>query len=365
MSSSKIQVTVPFLPPLADYTRHLEGIWERSHLTNHGPLVKELESRIPTYLGLDRQVHCVANGGLGLQLLLKAMDVRGTAITTPFSYVATSSCPAWEGIGIRFADIEADYLTLDPSAVEAAIDSSSEAIIATHVFGNPCAVDSLARIASKHGLALIYDAAHAWGVRHQGRSILSFGDASMVSTHATKLFHTVEGGFVTASSPEIFEKVEWMRRFGHKGDDNFHGVGINAKMSEMHAAMGLAVMDRLREIGERRERISRTYSKALADQSEVRPAFTLRNDTEHNHSYFPVLLESEESLLHVMQRMNQANIQPRRYFYPCLNQSFSPNGRDFCPVSSDISRRVLCLPLSHALTDEEMSRVLSALGLPP
>ncbi|MBK1827517.1 DegT/DnrJ/EryC1/StrS family aminotransferase [Haloferula rosea] len=363
MATAPIQVTTPFLPEFRAYTDLLQGVWERNHLTNQGPLVRELESRIPTHLGLERPVLCVANGGLGLQLLLKAMDVRGTVITTPFSYVATSSCPAWEGLDVRFADIESDHLTLDPAAVEASIDSSSEAIIATHVFGNPCAVDSLARIADKHGLALIYDAAHAWGVRHQGKSILSFGHASMVSTHATKLFHTVEGGFVTAAAPDVMDRVEWMRRFGHKDNDSFHGIGINAKMSEMHAAMGLAVMDRLGEISGRREKICQTYKEALANQSEIRPAFALRSDTEWNHSYFPVLFESEKNLLRAVQRMGQDDIHPRRYFYPCLNQSFSTDDRDGCPVSSDISRRILCLPLSHALTDAELARVIRALGL--
>ena len=255
MSNKPIQVTEPFLPPLEEYVEYLKGIWGRNQLTNQGPLVQELEHKIQVYHQIDMPVHCVTNGGLGLQIILKALGVNGEVITTPFSYVATASCPLWEGCSVKFADIEPDHLTIDPAAVEAAIGPDTEAIVATHVFGNPCDCEALEAIASKHGLALIFDAAHAFGVRYKGKSILEYGDASMVSLHATKLLHAVEGGFVVAKDPLVAEKIEWMRRFGHKGPEEFYGVGINAKMSELHAAMGLCNLRHLEAILKKRQEV--------------------------------------------------------------------------------------------------------------
>ena len=227
----KINVTEPFLPPFEEYVEYLKGIWERNWLTNQGPLVQEFEQKLQAYHQLSMPVHCVANGSLGLQIALKALGVKGEVVTTPFSYVATTACPLWEGCTVKFVDIEPDTLTIDPKAVEAAITPKTEAILATHVFGNPCDVEALDAIAAKHGIAMIYDAAHAFGVTYNGKSLLEYGDASMVSLHATKLFHAVEGGFIVAKDPVVSEKMEWMRRFGHKGQEEFHGVGINAKMS--------------------------------------------------------------------------------------------------------------------------------------
>jgi len=260
-----IQITEPFLPPLEEYVSYLKGIWERGQLTNHGPLVIELERLIQESQFLDTPVRMVANGGLGLQIILKAMGIQGEVITTPFSYVATASCPAWEGCAIRFADIEPDTLTLDPIAVEAAITSKTEAILATHVYGNPCDCEGLEKVARKHGLALIYDAAHAYGVRYRGKSILSYGDASMVSLHATKLFHSVEGGFVVAKDPAVDTKIEWMRRFGHNGNEAYHGVGINAKMSEFHAAMGLCMHRHVEQVTVNRHAACLAYEEGISN----------------------------------------------------------------------------------------------------
>jgi dTDP-4-amino-4,6-dideoxygalactose transaminase len=354
-----ILVTEPFLPPLEEYIGYLKGIWERGQLTNHGPLVIELERLIQESQFLDTPVRMVANGGLGLQIILKAMGIQGEVITTPFSYVATASCPAWEGCTIHFADIEPDTLTLDPAAVEAAITSKTEAILATHVYGNPCDCEGLEKVARKHGLALIYDAAHAYGVHYRGKSILSYGDASMVSLHATKLFHAVEGGFVVAKDPNVDTKIEWMRRFGHNGNEAFHGVGINAKMSEFHAAMGLCVHRHLNEILESRRSICRIYDAALEDLSEVRPAFILRDETDWNASYYPIRFNSEKSLLKALSDLDKENIMSRRYFYPALNEVL--NKQAACLIAEKASREILCLPLSVMINSRISTRVIDAL----
>lgn len=357
-----INVTEPFLPPREEYEKLLDGVWDRNWLTNQGPLVCELENKLQQYHGLASPVHCVANGGLGLQIILKALGVKGEVITTPFSYVATTSCPLWEGCSLRFADIEPNYLTVDPKAVEAAITPRTEAILATHVFGNPCDVDALETIARKHGLALIYDAAHAFGVNYQGKSILEYGDASMVSTHATKVFHTVEGGFVTARDPALSEKIEWMRRFGHDGAEEFHGVGMNAKMSEFHAAMGHAVFDHLPQIISGRQRVIEQYQKLLDSIPQVSAAMVLRDDSEWNFAYFPVIYQTESALLSALARLQENGITARRYFYPSLDTLDFADKRGSCPISAEIASRIACLPLYSDLSSEIMNRIIQELG---
>lgn len=338
----------------------ITGIWDRKVLTNKGPLCLELEDQLKAYHQIDMPVYSVANGGLGLQIILKSMGIKGEVITTPFSYIATTSCPLWEGCTVKFADIEPGYLTIDPAAVEAAISPDTEAILATHVFGNPCDCEALKTIANKHGLAIIYDAAHAFGVRYKSRSILEYGDASMVSLHATKLMHTVEGGFVIARETEVADKIEWMRRFGHKGTEAFHGVGINAKLSELHAAMGLCNMRYLSEILEKRKVACDAYDQALFGQGEnsLTP-LRMREATSWNYSYYPVLFESEKSLLQALAYLQHRNINPRRYFYPDLLTGLGGKA-EHCPVTTDVSRRVLCLPLSHKTDSAVVDAITSA-----
>ena len=357
----RINVTEPFLPPLEEYVEYLKGIWDRNWLTNQGPLVRELEHKLEAYHQLPFPVRCVANGSLGLQIILKALGVKGEVITTPFSYVATTSCPLWEGCSVKFADIEPDHLTIDPVAVEAAITPQTEAILATHVFGNPCDVEALDAIAAKHGIAMIYDAAHAFGVTYKGKSILEYGDASMVSLHATKLFHAVEGGFIVAKDPAISEKMEWMRRFGHKGQDEFHGVGLNAKMSELHAAMGLCNLKHTASVLQQREHLCCAYDDlflgdlATSDSPSV-AGKCYREGASRSASYYPLVFETESSLLSALQACRDANVFPRRYFYPDLSSCFS-QASNVCPLSMDVSRRILCLPLSSSLTTEQARTV--------
>lgn len=361
-----IQVTEPFLPPFDEYVEYLRGIWERNWLTNQGPLVHELEQKLQQYHQISMPVHCVANGSLGLQIALKALGVKGEVITTPFSYVATTACPLWEGCSVKFADIEPDTLTIDPKAVEAAITPRTEAILATHVFGNPCDVEALDAIAKRHGLAMIYDAAHAFGVTYRGKSILEYGDASMVSLHATKLFHTVEGGFIVANDPAVSEKMEWMRRFGHKGTDDFHGVGLNAKMSEFHAAMGLCNLKYVSVNHEKRKALSEAYDELFsglersAKTGEIR-TMDYRDELERNYAYYPVLFDSESMLLDAMSRLNAQGIYPRRYFYPSLDSVDFKKPMKTCNVSREISARILCMPLAASYTDQVVDAVRSAI----
>lgn len=363
MNAKPIQVTEPFLPPLEEYLDFLKGIWDRNYLTNNGPLLKELEQKLQAHHRLAMPVYCVANGALGLQIAIKALGVKGEVVTTPFSYVATTACPLWEGCSVKFADIEQDYLTIDPAAVEAAITPRTEAILATHVFGNPCDVEALDRIAKKHNLALIYDAAHAFGVTYKGRSLLEWGDASMVSMHATKLFHTVEGGFVVAGDPEVGKKIEWMRRFGHKGPDDFHGVGTNAKLSELHAAMGLANYPRLPEIVANRRTVCEAYDEALIRIPGLRPAFKLREGTDWNHAYYPVLCPSHDHREALIARLEAAGVFTRRYFEPSLDEVASLGvPSDAMVVSHDITARVLCLPLSAGMSAGDIDRVTDLLA---
>jgi dTDP-4-amino-4,6-dideoxygalactose transaminase len=359
-----ILFTAPFLPPLEEYVEYLKGIWERNYLTNQGPLVKELEQKLQAYHRLEMPVYCVANGALGLQIALKALGVKGEVITTPFSYIATTSCPLWEGCSVKFADIEAEHLTIDPAAVEAAITPRTEAILATHVFGNPCDVEALERIARTHNLALIYDAAHAFGVTYKGRSLLEWGDASMVSMHATKLFHTVEGGFVAARDPAVATKVEWMRRFGHKGPGDFYGVALNAKLSEVHAAMGLVNFNHLQEIIANRRAVCAAYDAALAGHVAIRPAFTRREHSIWNYAYYPVLTATSAQREALITRLQVEGIYTRRYFEPSLDQVEALcHSTGVMPISREITSRVLCLPLSAGMSHDNITRVTQLISL--
>lgn len=349
-----INVTKPYLPPIEEYYVLLQGIWQRNWLTNNGPLVNDLELRLKQFLGLDHLLY-VNNGTIALQMAIKALDLKGEIITTPFSYVATTSSIAWEGCRPVFVDIDPGTLNMDPSRIEAAINEHTSAIMATHVYGNPCDIDAIQAIASRHGLRVIYDAAHCFGTTYKGKSVLAYGDVSTCSFHATKLFHTVEGGSVSSPSADITRKLSLLRNFGHTSAVDFEGLGTNAKCSEYHAAMGLAVLDRIQELMDARREQWHRYASLL----EGLPLRTIHVDADkvgYNCAYFPVILESEEQLLKTVQALNTHYVYPRRYFYPSLNHLDYVDHRP-CPVSEDISARVLCLPLFHQLSKPEQELV--------
>jgi dTDP-4-amino-4,6-dideoxygalactose transaminase len=353
-----INVTKAFLPPIEEYKKYLDGIWDRVHLTNHGPLVTELECKLREYLQVDH-FYFTSNGTVALQLAIKSLDLKGEIITTPFSYVATTSSIVWENAKPVFVDINNKDFTIDATKIEAAITSSTSAILATHVYGIPCDVEAIEAIAKKHNLKVIYDAAHAFGVKYKGTSLLNYGDMSTVSFHATKLFHTVEGGGVATNNGGLAHKISYMRNFGHKGLEEFWGMGINGKNSEFHAAMGLCNFPYIPSILEARKTLSQAYDECFAELgvSLVRPL--VPDYVEYNYAYYPVVFDDEKQLFGVRDGLNASSIYPRRYFYPSLN-SLSYIQQHFpLPISDSISARVLCLPLYSDLQQMDISKICS------
>ncbi len=356
-----INVTKSFLPSLEVYTKYLEGIWERGHLTNHGPLVNELEEKLRGYLGV-KHFYFVNNGTTAIQIAIHALDLEGEIITTPFSYVATTSSIIWERCTPIFADIDADNFTIDAKKIEAVITPNTQGILATHVYGIPCNVKALETIAKKHNLKIIYDAAHAFGVTHNGKSLLNYGDISTLSFHATKLFHTVEGGAIITNDDALAHTIGYMRNFGHKGQEDFWGIGINGKGSEFHAAMGLCMYPHIESIISTRKTLSENYDKNFTDLGVVLKRPQLDMNTNYNYAYYPVVFESEEHLLMAKDSLNAAYIYPRRYFYPSLNTLGYLKQRVSLPVSEDIASRVLCLPLYHDLTIDNIKRICTIIA---
>ncbi|WP_439475254.1 DegT/DnrJ/EryC1/StrS family aminotransferase [Algoriphagus formosus] len=348
-----IPVTKPYLPPLSEYQEYLEGIWKRQWLTNNGPLVNELELKVSEYLNVPNFL-LMSNGTIALQIAIKTLGLKGEIITTPFSYVATTSSIVWEGCKPVFVDIDPFSLNLDPTKIEAAISESTTAILATHVYGNPCDVDAIQKIATKHNLKVIYDGAHSFGVKYKKKSIYCYGDISTVSFHATKLFHTIEGGGAFTNESELNQMMAYQRNFGHDGPEAFQGLGINGKNSELHAAMGLITLKKIDTIISKRQDLSKYYDERLADLGLRRPG--INNQTEYNYGYYPVIFPTEEQLIRCVKKLNRSEIFPRRYFYPSLD--YLPYvERKLLPQTESISKRVLCLPLYFELSFEEVDLI--------
>jgi dTDP-4-amino-4,6-dideoxygalactose transaminase len=348
-----IPVTKPFLPPKKLYEHYLEGIWKRNWLTNNGPLVNELELKLKDHLKLDHLLF-VNNGTIALQIALKALGIKHKVITTPFSYVATTSSIIWEGCEPLFVDIDPATFNLDPLRIEQAITTDTTAILATHCFGNACDIERIEEIAKKHDLKVIYDAAHCFGTMYKGRSIFEYGDISTTSFHATKLFHTVEGGAVITRNPEVLARMAFMRNFGHDGFDRFNGVGINGKNSEFHAAMGLCNLTYADEILLERKAQSLRYDDLL--QNLEVGHLKISPDCAFNHAYYPIVFSSESSALKAKEELEKFEIFPRRYFYPSLSKLNYVNPVE-TPISDSISQRILCLPLFHDLSPEEQHMI--------
>lgn len=355
---NNIYVTKTFLPPIEEYEEYLKKIWQNNQLTNQGPLLQDFQEQVVSHLGV-KYFHFLANGTLALQLAIKALGItEGEIITTPFSYVATTSSILWEKCEPVFVDIKPDTFCIDPSKIEAAITPSTKAIMAVHVFGNPCDVDAIELIARKHDLKVIYDGAHAFGVTYKGRSLLDYGDISTCSFHATKVFHTIEGGGIFTRDAAISERVDIIKRFGHNNDDHIT-LGINAKASEFQAAMGLVNIKHLVHITAQRKKVFDQYDNEIGDKFN-KPRIV--KDTLPNYAYYPLLLGSEEELLGVIGRLNSNNIFPRRYFYPSLNKLKYLKNTQACPISEDISRRIMCLPLYAGLDEKDVTRICEILN---
>lgn len=353
-----LNVTKTFFPPLEVYQKQIDRIWKNQWLTNRGELVLELESKLKDYLNIEHLL-ITNNGTIPLQIALKLLGNRGEIITTPFSYVATTSSIIWENCTPVFVDIDPEYLTIDETKIEAAITNKTTAILATHVFGNPCHVEAIEVIAKKHNLKVIYDAAHCFGVTYKGKSVFDFGDISTCSFHATKVFHTGEGGAVFTNDKELQHKFFYSHNFGHNGPLDFHGLGINAKISELQAAMGLSVLPFMEEILNGREKTVGFYNANLnLDKIQT---LKLREGTQWNFSYYPAVFESENLLLEVMNQLNDKAIFPRRYFYPSLNTISYVAGQKML-ISESIASRILCLPLSAEYNKEELSIVINTIN---
>ena len=348
-----INITKPFLPDMNEYVSYLEGIWEREWLTNNGPLVNDLEMKLKEFLGV-RHLLFLGNGTIAIQIAIKALQLSGEIITTPFSYVATTSSIVWENCRPVFADIDPHSLNADPAKIEERITPQTTGILLTHVYGNPCDVLAIEAIAKKHNLKVIYDGAHAFGVRYKGNSIFNYGDVTTTSFHATKLFHTIEGGAVTTNDATLLRNMSLLRNFGHSGTEQFEMVGVNGKNSEFHAAMGLVNLKHIDKIMEHRKTQSLYYDKAIANLRVTKP--TILPGADWNYSYYPVIFESEEQLLKSVEMLNAHWIYPRRYFYPSLN-TLPYVDKQEVPVSESISRRVLCLPMYHTLRKEEIDYI--------
>lgn len=351
-----ITVTKTFLPPQAEYNAILKRAWDAGWITNRGALVLELEEKLKGYLKVPN-ILATTNGTLPLQIAIKALGLTGEIITTPFSYVATTSSIVWEGCTPVFVDIHQEYLTIDETKIEAAITSKTTGILATHVFGNPCDVETIQKIAKKHKLKVIYDAAHCFGITYKGKSIFEYGDVSTCSFHATKVFHTGEGGGIFTASQELYDKLFYHHNFGHFGPEVFQGVGINAKMSELQAAMGLAVFPYIKAIVEARKRIVEMYKNNLQSIKVLK----LRDATQWNYSYYPVLFKNEKQLFTIQKLLNKEGIFPRRYFYPSLNLLPYADKKS-CPISESIASRVLCLPLAHDLNEDTILKICTIIN---
>lgn len=349
-----IPVTKPFLPPQQIYQSYLDGVWKRQWLTNMGPLASDLEIKLKEHLQLDHLLF-VTNGTVALQMAIKALELNGEVITTPFSFVATTSAIVWENCTPVFVDIDENSLNIDAAKIEAAITENTSAILATHVYGNPCDVEKIEEIAKKHNLKVIYDAAHAFAVEVNGKSIFEYGDISTCSLHATKLYHAVEGGLIITKDAALLKKIAYIRNFGFDGPEHFAELGLNGKNSEFHAAMGLANLKYIEIIHQKRKLLSERYDDKLRTLKIRRPLWHIHS--ENNFAYYPIVFEKEELMLKCIDLLRSHEIFTRRYFYPSLAIALPYVDKKNLEITDDISHRVLCLPLYYDLTVEEVDLI--------
>lgn len=348
-----IYVTKSFLPPIDEYFDYVQKVWNSGILTNQGPLLRELEDRLKEYLSV-KNIHYVSNGTIALNLAINSLNIKdGEIITTPFSFVATTTSILWERCTPVFVDIDRNSLCVDANKIEAAITDKTKAILAVHVFGYPCDVDAIESIAKKHSIKVIYDAAHAFGSVYKNKSLLDFGDVSTCSFHATKLFHTVEGGVCIVRDENVNKKLDLIKRFGFDKED-YKCVGINAKNSEIHAAMGLSNIKYIDHIIEDRKRVCELYDKLLGG-CVGRPKCP--EDFQYNYAYYPAIFSSEKELLNVVAALNKSEIFPRRYFFPSLNKLPYLDKKFDCPISEGISTRIVCLPLYVGLEEKNVIKI--------
>jgi dTDP-4-amino-4,6-dideoxygalactose transaminase len=350
-----INVTKTYLPNIDKYKSYIDEIYANGQLTNNGPLVQKLERRLEEYLGVNNVI-LVANGTLALDIAYRVLNLTGDVITTPFSFVATTSSIVSNGLNPLFSDISPHTFNIDPNLIEESITDKTSAIVPVHVFGNACEVEDIQKIAEGHSLKVIYDAAHAFDIKYKNQSVLNYGDISTLSFHATKLFHTIEGGALIIKDDELANKTRRLINFGINNTGEIVDLGVNAKMNEFEAAMGLCILDDINLILEKRKIACNVYDQALNGPVQLQEK---NNNSSNNYAYFPIVLDSERQLLSIVQKLNKIQIFPRRYFQPSLNKLNYVEQGKICPVSEDISSRVLCLPLSHSIEEKDQNIIIN------
>ena len=350
-----INVTKTYLPDKEKYKKYIDEIYENCWVTNNGTLVQKLEKRLAEYLGV-KNIVLVSNGTVALEIAYRTLGLKGFVITTPFSFVATTSSLVTNQLSPIFADIEKNTFNINPKKIEKLITLNTSAILSVHVFGNACNVEEINKIASKYNLRVIYDAAHAFDVKYKEQSILNYGDISTLSFHATKLFHTIEGGALIINDDELVQKARYLINFGIKNQEEIPHLGTNAKMNEFEAAMGLCVLDDMEKIKNKRKSLIENYKKELKGLVQ----FQEQNDNAtENYSYFPILFKSEKELLKIQKALNSEQIFPRRYFYPSLDTLEYIEPKQECKISRDISKRILCLPVYYDLENEIQIQIIT------
>lgn len=362
---SKIFVTQPYLPPLAEFLPYLEEIWDSKKLTNGGPMHQRLEQELCDYLGVQH-ISLFANGTLALVTALQALRITGEVITTPFSFVAGAHSLLWNGISPVFADIDPLTLNLNPARIEAAITPRTTAIMPVHCYGNPCDIKAIEKIADDYNLRVIYDAAHAFGVRQRGQSILNAGDLSILSFHATKVFNTFEGGAIVSPDARTKQRIDHLKNFGFVDEVNVVAPGINGKMSEINAAFGLLQLRHVERALDRRREIDRLYRRLLSNVSGITCVQPTGQDVP-NCSYFPILVDERYPISRdqLYSHMRETDVFARRYFYPLISSfpmyrglpSAAPGN---LPVATRLASQIICLPLYPAMTDEDIERVVAS-----
>ena len=368
MSVNKpIYVTQPALPPLEEFIGYLKKIWDSKILTNNGPFHQQFEKELADYLGV-KYISLFANGTLALMTALQALRITGEVITTPFSFVATTHALWWNNIKPVFVDIEPEYFTLDPEKIEAAITPQTTAIMPVHVYGNPCKIGAIQKIADTYGLKVIYDAAHAFGVRINGNSILNYGDLSILSFHATKTFNTIEGGAIICHDEKTKRRIDFLKNFGFADEVTVVEPGINAKMSELQAAYGLLQLKYVDEYINKRKLIAELYRKELSGVDGLRILYDVEG-IKHSYTYFPILIDEQyygESRDGIYERLKENGIYGRRYFYPLISQFPTYRGLtsakpENLPVATKVAEQVICLPIYPSLGNDIIKYIVKHL----
>lgn len=366
MTNKPINVTQPYLPPLEEFIPYLEQIWENKWLTNNGPFHQQLENALCGYLGVEH-LSLFTNGTIALVTALQALRITGEVITTPYSFVATAHSLIWNNIKPIFVDIDPATMNLDPDRIEAAITPQTTAILPVHCYGHPCDVTRIQRIADTYGLKVIYDAAHAFGVRYKGEGLMKHGDLSVLSFHATKVFNTFEGGAIVCPDAKTKQRIDYLKNFGIADEVTVMAPGINGKMSEVQAAFGVLQLKHVGQAIDQREVVDRRYREQLSEVPGIgllpRPA-----DTEGNFGYFPILVGPEYIMDRdaLYQRLRGADIHARRYFYPLISdmpmyRGLASAAAENLPNAKKVSSQVLCLPIYSALVERDQQRVVGVL----